>query len=329
MKRIIFALCVIMLAFCKMAAVSAEAPLKEFKREVTKEFSVSSNPNLNIDNKFGQIRIIEGADNKISFNIEIIGKGITEALAKEYAEAVSIDFSQSGDNVSATTMHKNMQCNNCGRETNYTVIAPKGVMMKLVNKFGNITLDKSIKPLNVDLEYGNLVANTLTDVTINVKFGQVTINACENINFESAYTKIKIGKANQIKAKSEFDDFQLGTVADVVMKTQYTPVKIDQLNKSFICDNFKFCSLDIANISPQFSQIKIDAGYSQIKLALDNRHSFKADLRTRYGNINSGNFAFNIKSDRNTQTCSGTFGSASNPLAIVDISTEFGDIVFK
>ena len=91
---------------------------KEFKREVTKEFSVSANPTLRIEHKYGNIHMVEGTDNKIIFQIEIIGKGKTEALAKEYAETISIDFSQSGGRVSAKTVLGSINCNDCGRTAN-------------------------------------------------------------------------------------------------------------------------------------------------------------------------------------------------------------------
>jgi len=327
MKKIIFTLWVSLLASYMVAAT--EAPLKEFKREVTREFSVSANPNLHIDNKYGNIRIVEGTDNKITFQIEIIGKGTTDALAKEYAETVSIDFAQRGDNISATTVLKNIMCNNCGRNTNYTVVAPKSVAMDLVNKYGNINLENSSKPLKVDLKYGNLDANVLAQVNMDIKYGNANINSCTDINLDSGYGKLKIGKADKMNVTSKYDNYQIGTVTDVNIDTKYTPVTIDKLNNSFVCNDFKYCSLDIADIAPQFSRIKIDAGYSGIKLALDNRHSFKANLSTRYGNIRAGSFSMSTtQQSRNTQTYSGTLGSG-NPSATVDISASYGDIIFK
>ena len=331
MKRIIFTLWVSI--FAMTAIANDESNLKEFKREVTKEFSVGANPTLKIDNKYGFIRIVEGTDNKITFKIEIIGKATTDARAKEYAETVSVDFSQNGDRISATTVLKSLSCNNCGRNTNYTVVVPKSVMMTLDNKYGNIYLENAAKPLNIDLKYGNLEANTLANVTIDIKYGNVTINACEDIKMDCGYSKIKIGKANQMNTESKYDEFQIGTITDLKMNTKYTNVKIDKLDKSFVCNDFKYCSLDISEISTQFAQIKIGAGYSTIKLALDNRHSFKANLSTRYGNIKADHITFNNVSSgdraRNTNTINGMAGSSGNPSATVDITNSYGDIVFK
>jgi len=338
MKRIIFTLAASIITSTLIACASTlkaseENSLSEFKREVTKEYAVGANPTLQIENKYGNIRIVEGTDNKITFKIEIIGKGTTAANAKENAETVSIDFAQSGDRIIAKTVLKEIRCINCGRETHYTVVAPKSVTMNLVNKYGNIYLENSTKPLEVDLKYGNLEANTLANVNIDIKYGNATINVCEDFNLNSGYGKFKINRANRIKVESKYDDFQIGSVSDLTMNTRYTKVKINTLNQSFVCNDFSYCSLDVSEISPQFSRIKIDARYSNIKLPLDNRHSFKANLSTRYGKINAGNLTFNnVKlgdNARNTQAINGTVGSNSNPSATVDISTSYGDISFK
>ena len=306
---------------------------KESKREIKKEFSVGANPTLQIENKYGHIRVVEGTESKIIFEIEIIGKGSSADLALKLAESVSIDFSQNGDKVSAKTVFESINCNNCGRTIHYTVVAPKSVTMDLVNKYGNIYLQNAIRPLRVDLKYGNLEANSLADVNIDIKYGNVTLETCADYKMDSGYGKFRIGKANRMNVSSKYDDFQIGTVADFNLDTKYTKVKIDQLNNSFVCNDFKYGSLAINDISTQFSRIKVSAGYSSIKLALDKRHSFKANLSTRYGKINAGNLTFNNVSlgnkERNSDSISGTVGSNANPSATVDISASYGDITLN
>ena len=106
MKRMI-----ITLLTCCIFALSLFATEKEFKKEITKEFSAGANPSLQIENKYGNIRVVESTDNKITLMIEIIGRGKTEALAKQYAESVSIDFFQNGDKISAKTNLKSLRTN--------------------------------------------------------------------------------------------------------------------------------------------------------------------------------------------------------------------------
>ena len=331
MKRLIFTLLVSLLVTTTSAY--GQRNLREFRREITKEFSTGVNPSLEIENKYGNIRIVEGTENKISFNIEIIGKGTTEALAKQYAETVSIDFKQSGDKVSAKTVTQSLNCISCSRTTNYTVVVPKGVTLNLDNKYGNIYLDNSVKPLNVILKYGNMEAGTLANVNLDIKYGNASFEACDDLKIDCGYAKIKIGKADRINTESKYDDFQIGMVSDISMNTKYTKVRIDKLNNSFICNDFKYCTLNISDISPQFSRIKVSSGYSNINLGLDNRHNFKASLSARYGSIKADHLTFNNVSlrnrERNTDAITGTVGTNNNPSATVDISASYGNIVFN
>jgi hypothetical protein len=321
MKKIIFTL---LLGFSVFTLYATS----EFKREITKDFPVGANPSLSIENKYGNIRIIEGSDSKIMFKIEITGKGKNETLAQEYAESVSIDFSQSGDRVSAKTELKSISCDNCGREIHYTVIAPKSVTMNLTNKYGNITLDNVIKPLNIDLKYGDLSANSLDKTVIDLKYGKINIQDCNELKLDSKYSSIKAGTIGSLIAESKYDGFQIGTITDFKLETGYTNVKISKLNKSFVAEEFKYCSLDISEIATGFSKIKIDAAYTNVKLNLNESHSFKTNLYTKYGHIKTGKITFNSTSIKKEDALVGIAGKESNPNATIDISLSYGNISF-
>jgi hypothetical protein len=303
---------------------------KEFKREITKDFTVGLNPNLSVENKYGNIRIIEGTENKIMFRIEIIGKGNTQALAEKYAGTVDIDFNQTGNNVSAITRLKDIICNNnCGRTIHYTIVVPRSVTLSLINKYGNISLDNSIKPLEVDLKYGNIDAITLADVNIDLKYGNINFKSCAKANIKVKYSKIKIDKADDLKFDSKYDDIKIGTVNNVNINTGYTDVDIKQLDGSFIADAFNYTNLDIERVATIFSRIKIDAKYSNVNIPLNNGHSFKANLGVRYGNIkvdgmNQNNAVF-LKG-RKESSLVGAMGNNPNSQASVNISVSYGDI---
>lgn len=323
MNKIILALLlpVLTIAFTNAAE-------KEHKREITKEFSVNSSPNLGINNKYGNIRIIEGKENKITFKIEIIGKGKNEKLAKEYAETVSIDFSQNGNTVTAETKLKSINCNNCGRSIHYTVIAPKSAIMDLENKYGNIYLDDVITPLDVELKYGDLHAGTLADTDLDIKYGKATIKSCTKLDLDSKYSGLKIDKVETLKVDSKYDNFAIGTVSDFSLETGYTDVKIEKLAKRIVA-NIKYGKLNISEVATNFSEIKIDAGYSRLNIGLTKNHSFKAVLHTKYGNIRANNLTFNDVTLKKEDALVGTAGSNNNPSASVTISASYGDIVFK
>lgn len=323
MKKIILTL------LLSISIVSLALASKEYKREITKEFAVSASPTLQIDNKYGNIRIIESTENKITFKIEIIGKGKNEELAKKYAETVKINFSQSSNKVSAETELTSISCNNCGRSIHYTVVAPKSVIMNLQNKYGNIYLDNVKQPLKVELKYGDLHAGTLEKTDLDIKYGKATIQSCTNLNLDSKYSSFSFDQIGTLNADSKYDNFTIGTISDFKLETGYTDVKIDKLTQRFVANNFKYGKLTISDVSTSFSEIKIDAGYSTLNIGLTPSHNFKTALYTKYGKIKTGNITFNNVSLKKEDTIVGTAGNNSNPTATVNISASYGDIVFK
>jgi hypothetical protein len=315
MKRIIFTL----LLSATLPALYATS--KEYKREITKEFEVGSAPSLHISNKFGNIRIIEGTENKIMFKIEITGNGETETVARQNAESVTVDFSRQGDRISAETVLKSINCSSCGRTIHYVVVAPASVTMNLENKYGNIHLDNAVKPLKVDLKYGNIQANSLTSAVIDLKYGAATIQTCEALKIDNMYSKLNIGKVQTLVVDSKYDDIRIGTVTNFRLSTAYSHVKIDRLEESLVAENFNYCTLDIPEVATTFSKIKIDAAYTQIKIALNKTHNYNADLHVKYGHI---------KKDGTTLSADflSTSGNPSETAATVEISASYGNIVF-
>lgn len=323
MKKILFVLII------SLSATGAYAALKEYKRQIVKEFAVNANPQLLINNKYGNIRIIEGTNDKIMFKIEITGKGRDKNAARKYAESVSIDFSQNGNRVSAETHFESIHCNNCGRAVEYVVTAPKSVIADLTNKYGNIYIDNLVQPLSVNLKYGNLFANSAIKTTIDIKYGKMTLNKCQDLSINSKYSDISIGEANRIVADSKYDKYRIESVADCTMETGYTPVQIGRLDKRFVAEKLKYGSLNIGEVATDFSVISVDAAYSNIKLGMTEKHAFKAALYTRYGNINTGNLTFTNVSLKKKGCMVGTAGKINSPDASVNISVSYGDILFR
>ena len=93
-------LTVLLVSLCVMGSTAAK---KVYRRQIVKEFSVGARPELALSNRFGEIRIVEGADRKITVRVELRGEGKTEEEARRYAEAVNVDLSLSGNRVEGRT----------------------------------------------------------------------------------------------------------------------------------------------------------------------------------------------------------------------------------
>jgi len=304
--------------------------LPESKRELVREFPVSGSPTLTISNQFGRIRVIEGAGDKIVFKISITGKGKNANDAKQIAESIDVKFTHSGNNVSAETKHGQVKCNNCGRTVDYEVTVPKNTRQLLKNQHGDIELNDAVEPLEVDLSFGKLYANELSDANLKIKHGGSTISKCGMMEMETSFSQHKIGEIGAMVGRFSHSGCKIDQLGNAfIRKSEFTSFDISKLSASFITENdISHGSLKIGQVDENFSKIKIDAKFTTVKVALNNQHQFKAMLYTEFGNINTGSVVFNDLSIQKKNVVVGTAGKLADPSATVEISCQHGGIVF-
>ncbi|MDR0697673.1 MAG: hypothetical protein LBG28_00420 [Tannerella sp.] len=302
---------------------------KEYKREISKEFKVSSSPTLSISNEFGNIRVVEGDVPEIIFKIAITGKGKNEEAARKYAESVDVEFKQNGNSISAQTIFEKIQCRNCGRNVDYEVTVPKDTRQVLQNKFGHINVHNTGEPLEVRLEFGNLYANEISEADINIQYGEATINKCGNMKIKSSFSKYKLGEIGSLSGSISYDGFDIEELGRVDVVSDFSNVDIENLKDSFSASKFTYGSLKIGAIDNHFSKIKVTASFSKIKIALTDKHNFKVTLYNSFGSIKTGDIVFYEKSMDKKDVIVGVAGKIKDPLATVDISNEFGSIVLQ
>ncbi|MDR1984032.1 MAG: DUF4097 domain-containing protein [Prevotellaceae bacterium] len=271
MKKTLFTLILV------FSATILFAKQEEYKREINKEFTVSANAYLTIANIYGNVNIIEGNEGKIVFKIEITGTGKNEATAKEYAEGVDINFTASGNNVSAKTKIPNMKCNNCGITVNYVVIVPASTTMDFDLKYGDLSLGNTPKPLNVTSMYGNVKANTISDATIDIKYGDVKLDKCGNLKVKSMYGDFKSGIIKDAVVNTHYGKFEFDEGQDIKIISLYSDVKGNTMNDLTLniqyanttigkCDNMSINSLygDIKVTTAKDASIKIQYAKAEI-----------------------------------------------------------------
>ena len=301
----------------------------EYKREMKKEFDVSSMPTLNIKNEFGSINIIEGADDKIIFKITITGKGKNNNLAREYAQTVNVDFAQNGNDISAKTVFERLNCENCGRNVNYEVTVPKKTKLSLDSKFGDIKLNNVSEPVDIQIAFGKLYANVLSEAKVKVQHGGATINKCESLTINSDFSKNKLGEVGSVSGRVSHGGIDIEQLGSAKLKSEFSNVNIQSLKKSFDAETFSHGSLTISDIDYNFSNINVKASFTKVRVLFNENHSFKAILYCNFGSINTGNVAFYEKSLDKKDAVVGIVGKTKEPSPIVDISNSHGNISFK
>ena len=301
----------------------------EYKREFSRDFSVGSSPSLTIKNSFGKINIVEGADDKIVFKITIIGKGKNDELAKNYAETADVNFSQNSNSIIAKTEYEKIKCKNCGRTVDYEVTVPKSIKLILENKYGDVIINNASEPIVVKVDFGKFFANVISDIDLSVTYGGATINKCENMKIKSGFSKFKLGEVGSITGKIEYDGYDIKELGKADISSGFSNMDVEKLKKSFSAKSFSYGSLVVKNVDFDFSDIKIDASFAKVRIALNENHNFKATLYTSFGNIKTGKVGFYEKTLDKKDAIVGVAGKIKEPSSTVNISNSYGNINFE
>jgi hypothetical protein len=320
-------------------------------KKITKQYNIGSDCNLFIDNRFGQIKIENWDKSEISFAINITVGANKEKNIDKLINSIEVDFSQKGNTVSAkTSINNGPKAGEYLIEINYKVYAPKNVKLNLTNIHGDISIGESMKPASIEVKFGNFSANKMGKGKITCKYGEVNIIEANDLNLQLQYcNNSEIKSIKQLNGKLSYSSVSIKSVDEADIILQYSDTHIEKAGKIKLGSNFSdftigylsehirdthigYGDLIIKEVSPDFSEIKVKANYSEIILGLGKQTDFSYHFKTNYAEIKSDLFNLKKQSDRyieqeNKLEAFGKFGGKGN--SIVDINGNFSDIYIK
>lgn len=292
-----------------------------FDAEKTKSFDktykVGKNDVLAIENKFGKVHVNTWNKNEIRVKVDIIGRASSESKAQEILDNINIADSKSGNRLSVKTEMGKM--NNSGNskksfEINYTIYMPDDNEIAIKNSFGDVYLPDFKGKTDLDIRYGSLKAQRMTNAGNIVKLAFSNGN-CSHINkgdITISYSDFNLGSANGVQGSSKFSEFKIGELADVL--------ELD----------LKYGSLRVDNISKGMQRIELSSGFSPVSLNFDDNTAFNFDVNVQFGDFNVNKNLVNITSLEKSHTSAeykGKFGTAA-PTGSVNIRSKYGDVKF-
>lgn len=320
------------------------------RRTVEKTFAVSPNCFLNVTNKYGQLKIVEWDRNEISFKIQIEGRSDNEDVAKLIERNVVIEFQNTSSQVTATTIYntgslknnRSQMFNGSSITINYTVMVPKTVQMTLDNKYGNVIIGKTNKPLDATVKYGNLTIDAAKaaakfdikygdismlegqNVDLELKYGKARIERVGKLSIVSGYSTVTVEQADGISGESKYDKYRIGSVGVLSMPgTGYTNFQIRTLSKSLALRDIRYGDIKIENVKSGLEFIDVTASYTDVSANFESGCGFRASLSSNYGNIRLSGISITTSTERYTEYARGTVGNGSGQ---IDIISRYGDI---
>jgi hypothetical protein len=268
------------------------------ERNISKTYPAAGNT-LNIDNRFGKVKVITWDKNEIKVDIHIETSSTRKDLADKTFERIDVEDKQDGKNIYFKTIHdknktkENISCNNCNNtmSVDYTIQMPSGNALNIENSFGGIEIPDYNGPVSIKSRYGHLTAGKLAKPQdIAVEFGKANIKSIGNIDLDFKYSTINIDNlTGNCKLKMSF--------------CSYSKISLDNnLTGLTINDSYSSVHLDPApNLSATYSiQTSYGSVIDKTDIGIrrtDTPEKYGPDLNKRYeGKSGSGNVKIDIKS---------------------------------
>jgi hypothetical protein len=267
------------------------------ERNISKTYTASGNI-LNIENRFGQVKITTWDKNEIKVDIHLETSSTDKEFTEKSFERMDVEESKDGNNINLKTVlnkggEKNVSCTNCSNTiiVDYDVHIPASNALKIQNSFGDVTIPDYTGPVSLTVKYGELIAGKLTrPEKIEVAFGKADLKSLSNIDLEFKYSKVTIGNlTGNCKLKFSFCGY-----SKVNLDNGLTSLTVnDSYSSVHLVPPAKLAASYTINTSYGSFVDKTDIGISRT----DTPSKYGADLSRRFeGKSGAGTVKIDIKS---------------------------------
>lgn len=324
-------------------------------RTIKKEFSVSKDNTLNIDNRYGDLTITTWNENTINIEVTITVSSDNEEYAEKKFNAIDVEFRQDNNTVFAKTIINKTKSvwsffggnTSVNTKIDYVVKMPVSNNVDLDNDYGSIYLDRLEGICKIDCDYGGLNIGELHNKmnTINMDYGRSSsIDFINNADINTDYSKLAIEKANTIDLNADYSQLEITEVEKIVYSNDYGSLKINEADE--ISGNGDYLTLkvyeltDLFDVSSDYGSIKIyklvndfnkvivDGEFTSVKIGVSNDASFNFEAQTSYAGIDFEDLDvdFTLKEDKmSSKKYMGNI-NGSNSNSILRVTSSYGGI---
>ena len=364
MKAILYKAFIFFLLVPAVACAEGEFKGKYTKQKrVKKEFRVSANDLLRIDNSYGNIDIVTWDQNRVEIEVIVRTNGNDEEKVEKRLQEIEVAFNQSGGVVSAETiLEKNSNdsfwgmlfggsSSNVNMEINYRVKAPVTNRVDLSNDYGSINLDNLKGDAKISCDYGKIMIGELHgdnneldfDYTrnssigyvkrakINADYSEFTIEDAGTLDISADYTDSNILKVENISFNNDYGSLKVERLKNMKGEGDYLGVKLGLVYGSLDI-NMDYGSLSIQKIMPSIKEIDINSDYTGIKIGYDPEAAFGFEVNTSYGGvkgIDNSTFTVNKRNQSSGDNYYAGYHLSQNTGGHIRINSSYGSVTFE
>lgn len=327
-----------------LSAIQANA--EEKTKEFYQSWSVNAVQSLEIENKFGEVKIVNERTDSVSIEVVVTVEARDEKKADDLLDLIEVEFRKSGSIAKAVTEIKSNFKSQREFSIDYLVNIPSDKNLKITNKYGDTFVNElkgegdfriSYGSLNanklmgdqtrIDLAYGKSNVEQASDLEINVKYSGMVFGEVGNVKIESKYSGLEIEEGKDILIESKYDKFTFAEVEAITATTKYSHIRIEELARKLEVEA-GYGSIKVAHINDRFESISITNSYGKISLGVE-AGSYAIDAACQYCGIDypEDEFVGDRIKENNSRKIKGMIGSGGN--GKIYIRSRYGDISLK
>lgn len=296
MKKYMPAKILAMIIFLLIGFSSFGQTFRKYKR-ISDSFKVTSETELNLSNKYGNIQLITWDRDEIKFEVKIEVRDKKEAKAEEKLESIHLDFVATEYLIEAKTYftsesefwtgvkdYSNRVLSSDNKTSvNYLVYLPKNMPITITNKYGDIYIGDCFSRAEVTISNGDLKAHSFQNhTTLNMEFAYANIKQITDGNLNLGYhSEVIIGTAKDLKIKSKSSRVTIQEVDNLRMVSDRDKYFIRNVNSLNAENNYTY--LNIENLN---TDLKVNAKYGDIDIIAIQRGVVTVDFTVKNCDIN-------------------------------------------
>lgn len=331
------------------------------QKTIKKEFRVSANDLLTLDNSYGNIDIVTWDQNRVEIEVIIKTNGNDEEKVKERLNDINVRFNQSPGEVSAETLFPDSNnswwsslfgsSSNVNMEVHYRVKAPVTNNMNISNDYGSINLDELEGDLKISCDYGKFMLGELKGNNNYLNFDYTrnsSINYVKKAKIEADYSEFQVEEAGTIELSADYTDALFEKVENISFNNDYGSLNIDKVKNikgqgdylgvklglvySTADLNLDYGSLSIDKLMPSLKRVNIDSDYTSLKIGYDREAPFGFEVSTSYGGVkglDGSDFQVNKRNQSGGDNYYQGYYRSENSGGRVKINSSYGSVNFS
>lgn len=330
------------------------------QKKINKEYNVSANALLEIDNSYGNIDISTWDQNRVEIEVIIKTNGNDEEAVVQRLKEIDVAFSNSQSKVSAKTLLEERNSswwdklfggwNNVNIEINYRIKAPVTNNVDLNNDYGGISLDKLEGNAKISCDYGKLLIGELLgdnnqlnfDYTRNSQIGYIKrgkisadysdfiVEEAGTIELSADYTDSHFEKVENISFECDYGSISLDKVRNAEGRGDYLNTKLGAVYNS-VDLSLDYGSFSIEQLMKSAENATISSDYTSIEIGYDQETPFSFEIDLSYGNlqgVESDDFEMQKRNQSNSDNYYEGYHLSETAGANIKINSDYGNVKF-